>query len=73
MSDQRPEQATDPETGGEQPAGLLPLPRRLHRLDLGEVDRQQQKDPVLLTPRELGVSLWTGPGAEEPCRLGGGG
>ena len=25
--------------------------------------RDQQKDPVLLTPRKLGVSLWTEPDA----------
>jgi len=38
----------------------LPLP--VAQFDV-RVDGRFRKDPVLLTPRKLGASLWTGPGA----------
>jgi hypothetical protein len=48
-----------------------PVEPLLRRRVQEQRDDQRRKDPVLLTPRRLGASLWTGPfsaGRGHPCR-----
>ena len=39
----------------------------------GDMVTVQRKDPVLLTPRRLGASLWTGPGVRSAALFAQGG
>src|SRR5918998_1841545 len=43
----------------------------LRKIDISAVSCSQWKDPVPLTPRELGASLWTGPRGLGGGELGG--